>query len=275
MTSETSRPHIRLDEVDVVRNGVTILFRVSLEIHRKEILSVVGRNGSGKTTLLELLARRLEPERGCYSLDSQDDGSQLSIFYAPQAPHRALLPHSHAFDNISLAALVRGEPRQRRLERARKALQVLGLSDPSFLAIRAKFLSGGEQQFVLAARLLAELEDPMVRPEVVLLDEVFSALDVHARLHTALTVRASLRNAGVTSVVVSHDLDEATILADRIVVLGRKPGQILATIDVPMPEPRNDLSSLAETSALAAKQRVVEVLASANCAASEFSDAIY
>jgi sulfonate transport system ATP-binding protein len=208
--------------------GERALDRVSLEIAAGEIVSVIGGSGSGKSTLLRLVA----------GLDVPSEGRILIEGTPVLRPHPAiglvfqeprLLPWLAVKDNVGFG--LTGLPAAERRERVMEALVRVGLAANAGHWPRQ--LSGGMAQRVALARAL------VARPRALLLDEPFSALD-------ALT-RASLQDHLVglwvyerpTFVLVTHDIEEALILADRVVVLGSRPGRITATMSVPLARPRD------------------------------------
>lgn len=206
-----------LEAVDVRRTygDVVALDRVSLAIAAGECVALVGESGSGKTTLLRLFNRMVEPETGQVLADGKDLATVDAVHlrrrtgYVPQTG--GLLPHWRVLRNV---ALVPWLERQAEPERAaRAALDLVGLAPATFAERFPSELSGGQRQRVAIARALA------AQPESLLLDEPFSALDAitRAELHEAfLDLRKRLR---ITTLLVTHDLREAVLLADRIAVM--------------------------------------------------------
>ena len=196
---------------------VVALDGVSLKVAAGECLAIVGESGSGKTTLLHLFNRLVEPDAGRVLAGGEDVAAhnpialRRRIGYVPQSG--GLLPHWNVLRNVALVP---------RLERhadpdraARSALELVGLAPDTFAQRRPAELSGGQRQRVAIARALA------AQPRYLLLDEAFSALDAITRsdVHEAfLNVR---RQLPVTTLLVTHDLREAVVLADRTAVLRR------------------------------------------------------
>ena len=194
---------------------VVALDEVSLEVHRGECLALIGESGSGKTTLLRCFNRLTEPDSGRVVVDGRD-AATLDPFelrrrtgYVPQ--DGGLLPHWRVRRNVALVPwLCRdGEPG----EAADRALQLVGLEPERFGGSWPRELSGGQRQRVAVARALA------ARPIVVLLDEPFGALDAITRADLQNTFLTLRRELDLTAVLVTHDLAEAFLLADRVGVL--------------------------------------------------------
>jgi len=202
--------------------GVRALDSVSLEVGSGEIVAVVGPSGCGKTTLLELICGLQKPDSG-------------SVESAPAAlmPQRdLLLPWLSAADNACLALRVRGVNRSDSLALVKPWFERLGLS--GFEQTRPAQLSGGMRQRVSFVRTL------LAGKPVLALDEPFAALDALTRaemqqwLGTALAAEEQPR----TVVLVTHDVEEAALLGDRIVVMSPRPGRVIADITVGLPRPR-------------------------------------
>jgi len=199
--------------------GTTVLRGVELEVQAGSLTAVLGLSGCGKTTLLRVIAGFERAERGSVSLGEQtlEDGrtylapEQRSVGYVPQ--EGALFPHLCVQENVGFG-LTR---RERRGERVAGLLEMVGIAP---LAKRLPHeLSGGEQQRVALARALAR------HPQALLLDEPFSSLDASLRSRVREEVHALLREQGVTTVLVTHDQEEALSLADNVAVL--RDGRII------------------------------------------------
>ena len=218
---------VRLDRVSMTfpparRGGapVSALDGVSLRVRTGEIVAVVGPSGCGKTTLLELVCGLIEPTSG--TVESQAA--------ALMAQRDLLLPWAGAADNAALALRVAGLDRARARERAVALLHDFGLH--GFERARPYELSGGMRQRVAFARTL------LAGRPVLCLDEPFAALDALTRLQMQDWLAATLHADPRTVVLVTHDVEEAIVLADRVVVLSQRPGRVLATLDVDVPRPR-------------------------------------
>jgi NitT/TauT family transport system ATP-binding protein len=200
--------------------AVTALDSVSLRARAGEIVAVVGPNGCGKTTLLELVCGLLEPDAG-------------TVFAHPaalMAQRDLLLPWAGAADNAALALRVAGMSRAQARERAGALLEDFGLG--GFEHARPHELSGGMRQRVAFARTL------LAGRPVLCLDEPFAALDAITRLEMQDWLAGTLLADPRTVVLVTHDVEEAIVLADRVVVLSPRPGRVVATLEVDSPRPR-------------------------------------
>ena len=195
--------------------GVAALDGVSLEVGRGECLAVIGESGSGKTTLLRCFNRLTEPDEGRVLVDGVDVATVEPIAlrratgYVPQ--DGGLLPHWTVGRNAALVPWLQGQPGAG--EAAERALRLVGLDPEQFGDRRPRELSGGQQQRVAVARALA------ASPAVVLLDEPFGALDAITRADLQATFLTLRRELLLTAVLVTHDLAEAFLLADRVAVL--------------------------------------------------------
>jgi NitT/TauT family transport system ATP-binding protein len=209
--------------------AVEALGTINLDIADGETVALIGPSGCGKSTLLGILGGLLQPSFGKVTLSGPEPADSLNPFtYIFQ--DFALLPWRSVADNVALALEHRALPANERRERVASALALTGLTE--FAAAFPKQLSGGMRQRVGIARAL------VVRPAVLLLDEPLSALDAQTRellMEDLLKIWARERS---TRVYVTHNLEEAARLADRIVVLSRRPGKVreILAIDVPVAE---------------------------------------
>ncbi len=220
-------PTLEKQEAAVVLDGVAhaygpmpALAGVSLRILPGEVVSIVGPSGCGKSTLLDLVCGLIRPQEGALT--------------APRAvlmPQRdQLLPWLSALDNAGLALRVQGTSRAQARAQAHPVLEELGLA--GFERARPAELSGGMRQRVAFARTL------LAGAELLCLDEPFGALDAITRADTQEWLARTLERTPRTVLLVTHDVEEAVLLADRVVILSPRPGRILATLDVDLPRPR-------------------------------------
>lgn len=209
------------------RPGATALDKVDLDVAPGEILTVVGPSGCGKSTLLRTLAGLLSPLAG----EIAQDGHPLTGPSADRAlvfQEDALLPWRSLRANVELPLAIRGVPRAARREEAQAWLERVGLgSQARQLPHR---VSGGQRQRVQLARALAG------RPRAVLMDEPFGALDAQNRAGMQDLLVEVLQGTGATVVFVTHDVDEALFLGDRVALLGA--GGLVAVRDIPRPRER-------------------------------------
>jgi NitT/TauT family transport system ATP-binding protein len=213
------------------RGRLEVLRGVSFDVGSGEIVAIVGPSGSGKSTLLNIAAGLIMPDRGRVSVMGQDTGSAVDwgcVGYMFQDDR--LLPWRVAWRNVALALEAGAMPAAERARRARAELDLVGLGE--FADAYPHQLSGGMRSRVALARSLA------TEPNVLLMDEPFSRLDAQTRgtMHRELIRIHELR--GMSILFVTHDVEEAVVLADRIVMLSPRPGRVRRQIDVALPQPR-------------------------------------
>lgn len=200
----------------------------SLEIASHESVVLVGTSGSGKTTLMRMINRMVDPTSGRVQIDGDDvahlDPVQLrrSIGYVMQAS--GLLPHRTVLDNVTTVPVLRGTPRREARSRAAELLELVGL-DQKLASRYPAQLSGGQQQRVGVARALA------ADPNILLMDEPFGAVDPIVRADLQQELLRLQRELKKTIVFVTHDIDEAFLVGDRVVIL--RPGGVVAQVGTP------------------------------------------
>ena len=200
--------------------AVTALDGLSLDARPGEIVAVVGPSGCGKTTLLELVCGLVAPDAGAV------DAAPAALM----AQRDLLLPWRSAVDNAALALRVAGVGREQARAQAAALLRDFGLA--GFERARPYELSGGMRQRVAFARTL------LSGRTVLCLDEPFAALDALTRQEMQDWLAGALALAPRTVVLVTHDVEEAVVLADRVLVLSPRPGHVIATLHVDVPRPR-------------------------------------
>ena len=227
---------LALDRIGkVYPNGVNALERFSADIRLGEILAIIGGSGCGKSTLLRAIAGLDRASAGTVTLDSEAINSPHAkigiIFQEPR-----LLPWLSVADNIGfgLADL----PAAERREKVARALERVGLADKAQAWPRE--LSGGQAQRVAIARALVP------QPEVLLLDEPFSALDAFTRRDLQAHLLDLWADTRPTLILVTHDVDEAVVLADRVLVMRPRPGRLFDQIEINLGRPRDRNSPLFE-----------------------------
>jgi ABC-type nitrate/sulfonate/bicarbonate transport system ATPase subunit len=230
---------IRRGEVTIRRlsksyklNGtpLQVLKDINLHIRSGESLAIVGASGSGKTTLLRVLAGLEESDTGEVLVDGKvvrGVGAERAVIF--QEPR--LLPWLDVLDNVAFGLETSGLTRQQARERARHYVKLVGLQQ--FEAAYPRQLSGGMAQRVGIARALA------VQPEILLLDEPLGALDAMTKIGMQQELARIWRDEDVTTILVTHDLEEAIYLADRILILPREKGGEPRLIDIDLPRPRD------------------------------------
>lgn len=221
-------PSVRLEHVSHTFGDLTVLEDVSLTFAAGSFTSVLGASGAGKSTLLDIIAGVLSPSRGRVWLG--DRALPGAGFAGYMLQHDCLLPWRTVLGNVLLAAQVRGRGGARAREEALALLDAFGLAD--FAHAHPQALSGGMRQRVALARTV------MVSRELLLLDEPLSALDALTRWRLQRWLSDTVSRLGATTIMVTHDIREALLLSDRIVVVSARPARVLAVYDVPGPRPR-------------------------------------
>lgn len=205
-----------------------VLDRLDLTLARGEFTAIVGASGVGKSTLLRVLAGLAQPSAGVVTSRLKAKAhSRASALVFQEA---RLLPWRRVFGNVTFGLEGLGLRKAEQHRRARAALELVGLDQ--FHNRWPYQLSGGQRQRVGLARALA------VEPDLLLLDEPFGALDAITRAQMQDELLRIWRATGATILMVTHDIDEAVYLADRVVLLGGKPAQITAEHHIPAPHPR-------------------------------------
>ena len=238
-----------------VRFGArTILNAINLDIREGEFLCIAGPSGSGKTTLLRVLAGLASPAEGAVLFAGAEiSGPSRDRAIIFQDYSKALLPWRTVRGNVALSLEARGVPAGERNAVIDKLLAKMGLSQA-----QEQFpgqLSGGMQQRVQIARCLAQ------EPKLLLMDEPFGALDAMTRQTLQDEILQLAAERRITTVFITHDLEEAIYLGDRVVVLGQSPATIITSIEIELPRPRNQLTTREDSRFLAYRHRLFEMLA--------------
>jgi NitT/TauT family transport system ATP-binding protein len=211
------------------RGGLLALDGVGLTVGEGEFVAIVGSSGCGKSTLLRILGGLLAPTEGSVELAGQP----------PELPHQRvgyvfqkvnLMPWRTVLHNVTLPLEVAGSPRNQAEQRARDLLALVQLEE--FAHVFPRELSGGMAQRVAIARALVS------QPEVLLLDEPFGSLDALSREQMNMELLRIWQARRVTAVAVTHDLQEAIFLADRVLVMSPRPGRIRSEVRIDLPRPR-------------------------------------
>lgn len=210
--------------------------RLDLTVHDGEFVCLVGPSGCGKTTLLRCLSGLMPPTEGKVTLSGTpvtEPPDELAFVF--QDFSRSLLPWMSVEGNVTFPLQYNGVPKERRRAVAQEALESVGLAGA---AGRYPWqLSGGMQQRVALARAIA------YRPRIFLMDEPFASVDAQTRADLEdLTLRLRTE-LGLTVLLVTHDIDEAIYLADRVVALSTAPSRVEAEYDVPLPVPRDQIET--------------------------------
>ena len=203
------------------------LSHISFDLMPGEFLSVVGPSGCGKSTLLNLIAGLIEPECGSIILDGKAVcGNSSTVGYMLQKDH--LLEWRSIWKNVLLGLEIRHEVTEESCSYAKQLLKQYGLE--KFSHSKPSQLSGGMRQRAALVRTL------VLKPDLLLLDEPFSALDYQTRLSVSNDIGSIIQKEKKTAILVTHDLAEAVSLADRIIILTERPGRIQRIIPVAFPE---------------------------------------
>ncbi|WP_122580887.1 AAA-associated domain-containing protein [Pseudomonas viridiflava] len=209
-----------------------VLDDVTLQLNENEIIGLLGRSGSGKSTLLRSIAGLVVPTDGQVTFPNRTPGKAMSVGMVFQS--FALFPWLTVLENVEVGLEAQGVPAQQRRKRALAAIDLIGLD--GFESAYPKELSGGMRQRVGMARAL------VIDPDVLLMDEPFSALDVL----TAETLRTDLldmwsegRMPIKSILMVTHNIAEAVLMCDRILLFSSNPGRVISEIKVDLPQPRN------------------------------------
>jgi osmoprotectant transport system ATP-binding protein len=209
-----------------IATGRLLLKDVSLALEEGTVTAILGRSGSGKTTLLRTANRMIEPTGGEILVAGRHIQEVALVDLRRKTGYviqeTGLFPHFNVERNIGIVLEAEGLPRSQRIERSSELLQLVGLDASAFSYRYPHQLSGGQRQRVGLARALA------AEPKVLLMDEPFGALDPLTRAEMQDMLRDLLQRLRTTVLLVTHDLDEALYLADRIVLLGE--GKILANL---------------------------------------------
>jgi NitT/TauT family transport system ATP-binding protein len=234
--SDAGAPLVRVAGLRKAYGANVAVQGVDFDVRTGEVVSIVGPSGAGKTTVLRTVAGLLAADAGRVELDGAPvSGPPGGIAMVFQDYGRSLLPWLTVEGNVMLPLRAKGVPRARARERAALALASVGLSSKERL--RPAQLSGGMQQRVSIARALA------YQPKLLLMDEPFASVDAQTRMDLEDLV-LPLRDAyDVTILLVTHDIDEAVYLSDRIVVLSAAPSVVARVVDVDLPLPRSQTST--------------------------------
>jgi NitT/TauT family transport system ATP-binding protein len=223
----TTPPHVTIRKLCKRFDKTVIYDNFDLDIPRGQLISVFGPNGCGKSTLINMIAGLVAPDYGQILFGGRRL-ADINFGYVFQNYREALFPWMRAFDNIAYPLKLKNiRPAERR---ARTEKLVVHLD----LALYPYQMSGGQQQLVSILRAL------VVEPEILFLDEPFSALDYEMTLFMREQLQRIFLETGTTTILVSHDLEEAIFLADRVLLLSRHPARVAAFTPVAAARPRTD-----------------------------------
>jgi NitT/TauT family transport system ATP-binding protein len=254
----TADPVVRVTSVGMcyLRDGPAALRDVTFDVHEGEFLTVVGPSGCGKTTLLRVLTGLARPSEGAVTLDGRPVlGPPPEVALVFQDYNRSLFPWLTVIRNVMFPLHRTRDSGGARVARAEAVLHDLGLRD-----VAGKYpwqLSGGMAQRVAIARALVS------RPRLLLLDEPFASVDALTREElqdVVLRVHGELEQRRMTVVQVTHDIDEAVYLGDRVLILSSAPGCVVGSIEVDMPRPREQTATRSSARFLAVRNEIHEII---------------
>ncbi len=223
---------------------------ISFSVAHGEFVALIGPSGCGKSTLLHIVAGLSTPTSGTVRLkDKLVTGPRADLMFVFQQYTKSIFPWKTVLDNVLLAVKYRSDASRGKLkEYCREQLDLVGLG--AYAHYYPYQLSGGMQQRVAIARALAR------RPDILLMDEPFSALDAMMRVDLQDLLLRLWAELKLSIVFVTHDLEEALYLAQRVIVLSASPGTIADVIDVPLGYPRDQVRTRSEPAYLALRERI-------------------
>jgi NitT/TauT family transport system ATP-binding protein len=223
---------------------------VSFSVAKGSFVALIGPSGCGKSTLLHMMAGLSAPTKGVIRMKGEAvTGPRADMMVVFQQYTKSIFPWKTVLENVMLGIkYLSTDSRNAREEECRRQIEHVGLG--RYAHYYPYQLSGGMQQRVAIARALAR------RPDLLLMDEPFSALDAMMRVELQDLLLALWKELGLTILFVTHDLDEALYLAQRVIVLSASPGKIADTVDVPMPYPRNQVETRSDAAYLALRERL-------------------
>ena len=252
-------PYCKIDHVDKSftrgPNETQVLSNITFEVKKGEYVSIIGHSGCGKSTLLNIVAGLTPPTAGGVILEGHEvnePGPDRAVVFQ----NHSLLPWLTVYDNVKLAVDKVFASKKSRAERREWTLHNLDLVQMTHArSKRPAEISGGMKQRVGLARALA------MEPKLLLLDEPFGALDALTRAHLQDTVMGLHQKLGNTVMMITHDVDEAVLLSDRIVMMTNGPSaQMGEILEVPLSRPRKRLDLVTNATFLKCRQRVLEFL---------------
>lgn len=222
---------LKASNISVSYGGTKIIEDISIELNRGEIVSLLGVSGVGKTTLFNVLSGLLRPDSGTITMDEEDiTGKTGKLSYMLQKD--MLLPFKTIVDNVALPLVIKGEKKKEARKAASSYFEEFGLSGTE--SKYPKQLSGGMRQRA------ALLRTYLFSDQVALLDEPFSALDTITKSNLHQWYLQVMENIKLSTLFITHDIDEAILLSDRIYIMAGKPGHIAEELRVDAKKPRDE-----------------------------------
>jgi NitT/TauT family transport system ATP-binding protein len=235
---------------DSAKGPVEALRNISFSLHRREFMSVIGPSGCGKSTLIRILAGLESPSEGSVFVDNTQvfgPGADRGMVFQSYT----LFPWLNVKENVMFGLRIGGKGRNTAEAEARQWIHLVGLE--KFEDAYPNQLSGGMKQRIAIARALAN------QPKVLLMDEPFGALDAQTRTQMQGYLLAIWKQVDISIVFITHDLDEAVFLSDRILTLKANPGSVEEIIEVPVPRPRT-IEQNVEGTFLATRKRLNDLI---------------
>jgi len=262
---QAEKGHIRIEGVTVdFGSGALAVSDASLDIQPGEFVCLLGPSGCGKSTLMNTVAGFVQPTTGSVRVDGEPiKGPGLDRGMVFQ--QHSLFPWKSVLDNVAFGPLMAREGQEKARATARSFLEMVGLS--AYGHRYPSMLSGGMKQRVGIARALANY------PSVLLMDEPFGALDAQTRLVMQENLLQIWSEFGITVIFVTHDIDEAVFLADRVVVMSASPGRLIADIRVDLERPRT-LDVATSSSYVRTKQQCMDLITAESKRAFELQRAV-
>ena len=247
--AQRTAPHVTIRGLSKRFSDTAIYDNFDFDIPRGKLISVFGPNGCGKSTLINMIAGLFPVDAGEILFDGQPI-SRIRFGYVFQNYREALFPWLRAFDNIAYPLKLMGVSKSESTARVERLVAHLGVKID--LSLYPYQLSGGQQQLVSIMRAL------IVEPEILFLDEPFSALDYEMTLFMREQLQRIFMETATTTVLVSHDLEEAVYLSDRILLLSRHPARAVEFVSYDAPRPRT-IDTMSEADFISTKAHCLDV----------------
>jgi NitT/TauT family transport system ATP-binding protein len=245
----SKRPHVTVRGLSKRFNDAVIYDKFDLDIPRGKLVSIFGPNGCGKSTLINMIAGLIPTDAGEILFDGQTI-NEITFGYVFQNYREALFPWSRAIENIEYPLKLKNLPKRERDQRVERLVDRLGVKID--LNLYPYQMSGGQQQLVSIMRAV------VVDPEILFLDEPFSALDYEMTLFMREQLQRLFVETRTTTLLVSHDLEEAVYLADNILLLSRGPARVADFVSYDAPRLRSD-ATLSDAEFVRTKAHCLEV----------------
>jgi NitT/TauT family transport system ATP-binding protein len=230
---------------------IDVLSNLNLRVEPGEVISIVGPSGAGKTTLLRCLSGLLPPTSGAVKVGDEpvrEPVAEIGLVF--QDYRGSMMPWMRAVENVAFPLQGKGVPKAQRLARARECLEAVGL--PGVGDRYPWQMSGGMQQRVAIARAIA------YDAQILLMDEPFGSLDAQTRFDLEDLVLSIRRQMEISIVVVTHDIDEAVYLADRVIVLSGHPATVIDTVEIDLGPDRDQIRTKADPRFATYRSRILE-----------------